>query len=145
MSKLNFSLSNRSNDLVSIALPSFRPGNGAVYVGRAKINVERLACSIDVELSRDELATFTYAIQECSVKLRGSFSLKSFNETFVLTGEMAPHGHARISIHARFTLHRQRDESQWSVSTNFACPADSLSKAAELLRDELKVTNADQY
>ena len=139
MSKLNFSLSNRSNDLVSIALPSFRPGNGAVYVGRAKINVERLACSIDVELSRNELATFTYAIQECSVKLRGSFSLKSFNETFVLTGEMAPHGHAR------FTLHRQRDEPQWSVSTNFACPADSLSKAAELLRDELKVKNADQY
>ncbi|ULR90251.1 MULTISPECIES: hypothetical protein [unclassified Comamonas] len=136
MNKINFSLDSQTNDFVSVVLPSFRPGHNTIRTGKAKINVGRLVCAVDVELSIDALTSFRIALQECATHLRGRFSLISLDQNFILEAEMAPHGHARISVRTSFTLHRQRDEPQWSTSAHFACPADSLQKAAAALQGE---------
>ena len=136
MSRIDFSLvDDLGNVLVAVILPSFRHGSNDVRIGRAKIQVGRMTCAVDVELQRRALAAFANALRECSEKLRGRFSLATSNDSFILEGEMTPHGHARIAVRTGVTLHQQRDDPQWSVSANFACPASSLSKAAEMLQD----------
>ena len=135
MSRVSFSVSGTNSAFVSVVLPSYRPGNGSIRTGKAKVQVSGLSCTVDVEISKGALAAFSNALQQCALSLRGSFSLESADKSFVLEGEMAPHGHARVKVQAGFVLHRQRDDPQWTVSASFACPANSLSAAAALLQE----------
>ena len=136
MGRIDFSLvADLGNVLVSVILPSFRHESNDVRIGRAKIQVGRMTCAVDVELERKALTAFANALRDCSEKLRGRFSLATSNGSFILEGEMAPNGHARIAVRTGVTLDQQRDDPQWSVSANFACPASSLSKAAVMLQD----------
>ena len=136
MSHVRFSVNGHdNNDFVLVALPSYRPGNGSIRSGKAKIQVHGLSCTVDVEISRGALVEFADALQQCALSLHGCFSLESSNKSLVLEGEMAPHGHARVKIQASFVLHRQRDDPQWTVSASFACPASSLSATAALLQE----------
>lgn len=135
MSRISFKLGGTNNEFISVVLPSYLPKDGSIRTGKAKIQIRRLSCTVDVEISTDALAAFANALQQCALSLRGSFSLESSNKSLVLEGEMAPHGHARVKVQAGFILHRQRDDPRWTISASFACPANSLSEAAALSQE----------
>ena len=135
MSRISFKLGGTNNDFISVVLPSYRPKDGSIRVGKAKIQISGLSCTVDVEISTAALAAFANALQQCALNLHGSFSLESSNKSLVLGGEMAPHGHARVKVNAGFILHRQRDDPQWTISASFACPVNSLSEAASFSQE----------
>lgn len=125
MGKLSFTIG--SNDWIKISLPSHRRGEAAVRTGTAKIHVNSLSCVVDVEFQKRDLDAFFSAVKKCHQKLKGRFSLSSRNDSFLVHGEMAPHGHVRLEVNANRAYLKQRDDAQWQTVAKFSCAADNLA------------------
>lgn len=126
MSKIHFQLGGKH--FVEVNLPSKKPGDGDVFVGKVKAQASSLRCSQKVSFHRRDLVALFDQVAVVEKKLEGSFKLESISTTFCIVGNVDSKGLIQIKVRFKDYVFDQPENVEWQAQATFTVWPEHLKR-----------------
>jgi hypothetical protein len=126
VSKIHFQLGIKQ--IVEVNLPSKKPGDGDIFVGKIKAQINSLRCSQTVSFHRHDLITFFDQVAVAEEKLKSGFKLESVNKMFSFIGSIDSKARFRIDVRFKDYVFEQPENIEWQAQAAFTIWPDNLKQ-----------------